>query len=64
MGVTLGMVAGMFVLFRVTGCLSTIQVVLNFHIAVQEMVLAVWLIVKGFNISAIASASAKQLAMS
>jgi hypothetical protein len=30
-------------------------------LAVQEMVMAVWLIVKGFNPSAIASASAKQI---
>jgi len=47
-GVTLGMLAAMLVMFRVTGSLSTTQVVLNLPIAVQEMVLAVWLIVVGF----------------
>jgi Domain of unknown function (DUF4386) len=58
-GVILGIVADMFVLFHVISYMSTIQVVLNLPIAVQEMVLAVWLIVKGFNASAIASLSAK-----
>ncbi len=38
---------------------STISIFLNLPIAVNEMVLAVWLIVKGFNSSAIASESAK-----
>jgi Domain of unknown function (DUF4386) len=58
-GVTLGIGASLLVMFRVIGPFSTIQVVLNLPIGVQEMVLAVWLIVKGFNSSAIASGSAK-----
>ena len=58
-GAALCMVAGMLVMFRVIGPMSTSQVVLAIPIAVQEMVLAVWLIVKGFSSSAIASLSAK-----
>jgi len=58
-GATLSMVSGLFVMFSLIGPLSTFQVVLNLPIAVQEMILAVWLIVKGFNSSAIASLPAK-----
>lgn len=57
--VSMGIVASMLVMFQVVGSMSTVQVVLNLPIAVQEMVLAVWLIVKGFNSSAIASAEQK-----
>ena len=48
-GVVLGFTAAMLVLFRVTGYMSTPQGVLNVPIAVNEMVLAVWLIVRGFS---------------
>ena len=46
-------------LFHLMSPFSTIHVVLNFPIGLQEMVMAVWLIVKGFNPSAIAALSAK-----
>jgi hypothetical protein len=58
-GATLGIVASMLAMFGLIGHLSTFQVVLNLPIGVQEMVLAVWLIVRGFNSSALASGSAK-----
>jgi len=58
-GITLTIVTTLLVLFRLISPMGTIQVVLNLPIGVQEMVLAVWLIVKGFNPSAIASGSAK-----
>ena len=50
--------AGLLVLFGFFGPLSTSGIVLDFPLALQEMVMAVWLIVKGFNQSAIASLSA------
>jgi Domain of unknown function (DUF4386) len=48
-GTALGFVAAVLLLFRLIDVMSTTQVVLNIPIGVQEMVLAVWLIVKGFR---------------
>jgi Domain of unknown function (DUF4386) len=54
LGATLCAAASLLVMFGVIGGFSTSQVVLALPIAVQEMVLAVWLIVRGFDLSAIA----------
>jgi uncharacterized protein DUF4386 len=59
LGTALLMVAILMVMFQMIEPLSTPQVLLALPIAVQEMVLAVWLIVRGFNSFAIASLSAK-----
>jgi hypothetical protein len=48
-GVLLGAAAALLVLFGVTDSMSPLQMALNAPIGLQEMVLAVWLIVKGFN---------------
>lgn len=53
-GVVLLMLAAVLVIFRVIGPLSATQILFALPIAVQEMVLAVWLIVKGFAPPAIA----------
>jgi hypothetical protein len=58
-GVLLGTVAALLVMFHVTESMSTVQVVFNLPIGVQEMVLAVWLIVKGFSASSTPSPSAE-----
>jgi len=59
-GVTLHLFAtGLGGLFGLTGSMSTIQTVVALPIALQEMVMAVWLIVKGFDPSALASGPAK-----
>jgi len=46
-GVALGLVSGVLVVFRATGYMSGLDVGLNIPIGVNEMVLAVWLIVRG-----------------
>lgn len=53
--VTMGFTASILVVFQVVEPMSTPQIVLNLPIFLQEMVLAVWLIAKGFSPSAIAS---------
>ncbi len=51
------MVSGVLVILRLAQPMSTTQVVLALPLAVQEMVLAGWLIAKGFNPAAIAAES-------
>ncbi len=58
-GVTLTILASLLVMFRLIIPFGTIQGIMNLPIALQEMVLAIWLIVKGFNPSAIASGAAQ-----
>jgi hypothetical protein len=47
------------IMFNLQRPFSTINLMMNFPIFLQEMVMATWLIVKGFNPSAIATLSAK-----
>jgi hypothetical protein len=59
-GAPLYWVAGFLVLFDVIEPLSTSMIVLQAPLGLQEMVLALWLIVKGFDSSAIAAQAATE----
>jgi 4-amino-4-deoxy-L-arabinose transferase-like glycosyltransferase len=59
--IIMNLASALLVLFGLIDHFSTTQVILSVPIGLQEMVLAVWLIAKGFNPSAIASGSAKQI---
>ncbi len=58
-GVPLWLAVSLLIMFGSLTESSVLATLLYLPIAVNEMVLAVWLIVKGFNSSAIASGSAK-----
>ncbi len=53
LGTALTISASLLLMFRLVGIMSTTYLGLNLPMALQEMVLAIWLIVKGFNPSAI-----------
>jgi hypothetical protein len=55
----LTIISAVLVMFHLSPPFGTIQVILNLPILPQELVLAVWLIAKGFNPPAIASRYAK-----
>lgn len=61
LAITLHLAEVILTIFALVKPLSTIQVVMNLPIFFQEMTLAVWLIVKGFNPSAVVSGAAKQI---
>jgi hypothetical protein len=57
--IILTIISALLVMFRLLPPFGAIQVILNLPILPQELVLAGWLIVKGFNPSAVASGAAK-----
>jgi hypothetical protein len=57
--IIMNLTSALLVLFALSAPFSTLQMILSLPILVQELVLAVWLIVKGFNPSAFASGVAK-----
>ena len=59
-GITLNIISALSVVFHLLPSAGTIQVILLMPILPQELVLAVWLIAKGFNPSAGTSLSAKK----
>ena len=58
-GATLAILASFLVMFHLIGVITPIYIVLNLPIALQEMVLAVWLIAKGLNSTAVAFETSK-----
>ena len=58
-GITLTVIYSFLQMFHIIPAIGTIQLILTFPIFWQEMVLAVWLILKGFNSSETASKPAE-----
>jgi hypothetical protein len=58
-GITLTIISALLVIFHLIPSAGTTDIALNMPILPQELVLAVWLIVKGFNPSATVSRPAK-----
>lgn len=61
LGAALWLATALLSMFGQIGPFSTAKVLLAIPIAMNEMVLALWLIIKGFNPSAIASESVRQI---
>lgn len=59
--ILLHLATGLLIVFGLQSEFSTLNTVMNVPIFLQEMVMAVWLIVKGFNPSAIASKSVQPM---
>jgi hypothetical protein len=59
LAILLHLATGFLIMFHLMTAFSTINIAVNLPIGLQEMVMAVCVIVKGFNPSAIASLSAK-----
>jgi hypothetical protein len=59
LAIIMNLASALLVLFNVFGNFSTVQVVLSIPIGVQEMVIAAWLIVKGFSPSTITTGAEK-----
>ena len=57
--ILLHLASSFLIMFHLQTALSTTNMIMNSQIFLQEMVMAVWLIVKGFNPSAITSLSDK-----
>ncbi len=58
-GIALTIIGALLVMFHLIPPAGTIQIILNLPILPQELVLAIWLVAKGINPSAVASLSAK-----
>lgn len=59
LGIALSLTFCMLAMFNLVGADSPLQFLLSVPIMIQEMVLAVWLIVKGFNPAAVEALSAR-----
>jgi hypothetical protein len=57
--ILLNLATAFLMMFKLMTAFSTLNMVMNFPIFLQEMVMAVWLIAKGFNPAALASLPAK-----
>jgi hypothetical protein len=59
LGTTLTMIASLLILFHSIDIITPVYMILNMPMALQEIILAIWLIVKGFDYSIISSATYK-----